>query len=216
MIGNYKKYVFDVCSSLYYNKKLICIPKLQNKRFDITLNYETKNFGLKVLDTIDHGMISFPINYDGYTGKWRVSYPCSFNNNSVLLIESGLNRQDLIPKSLQTYRFDTVGRVFSICNEIKINCDNYFLPTLFRNNEDYYVQLRNFGLYQTGFDVMDLNLPGFECKSSMTFVPFIIGKKQLGIMCNIIPFKNNTLECSKYSLDMSHIYKIPNKLYVGL
>lgn len=91
-------------------------------------------------------------------------------------------------------------------DDVYIDCMNDTISKLYKEKGCYYIQISDYGLYHTGVDICNFNVPFFQIESQLR-IRIKIHKTNIGglmtasVMCAAQPKKIKSLVKSKYSLD---------------
>ena len=96
-----------------------------------------------------------------------------------------------------------------------IDVNKKTIANLYANNYIDYIQIRDYGLYHTGRNVANFDVPLFECDQEIRFIPYY-ENKNIHLLMSIKPKNINNIKKSQYSLDISDTLCLPPHLYLGL
>lgn len=183
---------------------------------DVYLNFKgVRDVGVEVKRiTPDWMQMSIAPNKDG---KWRSSGRTKIPSASKDIFESLLPSIEMFPAPPflnKAVTYDEWSAVKSQFKDRYIEIPRDTIANAYRAKGAHYIQVLNYGLYHTGEDPCNFQVPMFECDQRLRVRCKRHGKKDASgkhvpssVMASLCP-KLTTLVKSKYSLDKQE--KIPN------
>lgn len=219
----YSRYIKNVCSNIYsssgipflntivpsYRENLVCTSR--NSTFD------TIKYCIAINSNVSCIKNTTFFIHQTY-GKWCIERPSSLSNKASMFLEDILNNNNngFKMEELKTITQKPLNlKDFNIGIPISIDVPKDTISTLYANNCIDYIQVRNYGLYHTGRNIADFNVPLFECEQEIRFVQYY-ENKNIHLLMSIKPKHINNIKKSENSLDISDTYSLPSHLYLGL
>lgn len=104
---------------------------------------------------------------------------------------------------------------FSTKPLITIDVHQETISNIYAKNYIDYIQIRDYGLYHTGRNIANFNVPLFQCEQEIHFIPYF-ANKNIHLLMSLKPKNINQIKKSQYSLDISDTLTLPPYLYLGL
>lgn len=211
----YTKHIKNICSNIYssggvpflmshlsYRNFLICKDSTSVNKYCISVNND--------ISLLKHSTFFIDYKYS----KWTIERPSSSPHRAIEFLEDIINQEkhyelESIVRTEQPIIYLDSPRI-----NTKINIPRDTLSTLYSYTCIDYIQIKKYGLYHTGKNIGNFKVPMFECNQEIVFTPYVENKNIRLLMS--IKIKNNDLTPSRYSLDISEHYALPDFLYLGL
>ena len=219
----YSGYIRNVCSNIYSNNGIpflnVIIPMFKDNLICTSKNSLNKT--LKYCISINDN-VSLLKNTTFFMkhcqDKWKMEIHSSLTTSASSYLEDILNGEQQKDK-MEELKIITQKPVsaeeFNIKGVTTIYVPQNTISNLYANNYIDYIQIRNYGLYHTGRNVANFNVPLFECEQEIRFIPYY-ENKNIHLLMSIKPKNINEIKKSQYSLDISDTLSLPPYLYLGL
>ena len=219
----YSGYIRNVCSNIYSNNGVpflnVIIPIFKDNLICTSKNSLNKT--LKYCISINDN-VSLLKNTTFFMkhcqDKWKMEIHSSLTTSASSYLEDILNGEQQKDK-MEELKIITQKPVsaeeFNIKGVTTIYVPQNTISNLYANNYIDYIQIRNYGLYHTGRNVANFNVPLFECEQEIRFIPYY-ENKNIHLLMSIKPKNINEIKKSQYSLDISDTLSLPPYLYLGL
>ena len=219
----YSGYIRNVCSNIYSNNGVpflnVIIPMFKDNLICTSKNSLNKT--LKYCISINDN-VSLLKNTTFFMkhcqDKWKMEIHSSLTTSASSYLEDILNGEQQKDK-MEELKIITQKPVsaeeFNIKGVTTIYVPQNTISNLYANNYIDYIQIRNYGLYHTGRNVANFNVPLFECEQEIRFIPYY-ENKNIHLLMSIKPKNINEIKKSQYSLDISDTLSLPPYLYLGL
>lgn len=220
----YSGYIRNVCSNIYSNNGIpflnVILPSFKDNLVCSSKNSADKT--LKYCISVA-GNVSLLKNttffMDQRQDKWKMEMQSCLTSAASSYLEDILNGEQQKHK-MEELKFITQKPVsaeeFNPASPLTIiDVPNNTISNLYTNNYIDYIQIRDYGLYHTGRNIANFDVPLFECDQEIRFIPYYENKNIHLLMS--IKLKNiNNIKKSQYSLDISDTLSLPPHLYLGL
>ena len=219
----YSGYIRNVCSNLYSNNGIpflnVILPSFKDNLVCSSRNSDDKSLKYCISVAGNVSLLkntTFFINQ--FQDKWKMEMHSSLTTAASFYIEDILNGEQknkmeelkiLMQKPLTNEEFNST----TILTTIDVNKET--ISNLYANNHIDYIQIRDYGLYHTGRNVANFDVPLFECEQEIRFIPYY-ENKNIHLLMSIKPKNINNIKKSQYSLDISDTLSLPPYLYLGL
>ena len=151
--------------------------------------------------------------------KWKMEMQSCLTSAASSYLEDILNGEQqkhkmeelkiITQKPISAEEFNTIRPLTTI--DVPKNT----IATLYANNYIDYIQIRDYGLYHTGRNVANFDIPLFECDQEIRFIPYY-ENKNIHLLMSIKPKNIKNIKKAQYSLDISDTLSLPPYLYLGL
>jgi len=220
----YSGYIRNVCSNIYSNNGIpflnVILPAFKDNLVCSSKN--SSNKPLKYCISVA-GNVSLLKNttffMDQSQDKWKMEMQSCLTTAASSYLEDILNGEQQKHK-MEELKFITQKPVsaeeFNPTTPLTtIDIPNNTISNLYANNYIDYIQIRDYGLYHTGRNIANFNVPLFQCEQEIRFIPYF-SNKNIHLLMSIKPKNINQIKKSQYSLDISDTLTLPPYLYLGL
>lgn len=220
----YSGYIRNVCSNIYSNNGVpflnVILPAFKDNLVCSSKNNIDKS--LKYCISVA-GNVSLLKNTTFFIeqrqDKWKMEMQTCLTSAASFYLENILNNEQQKYKMEElkciTQKPITVQEFDSTTPLTTIDVNKKTIANLYANNYIDYIQIRDYGLYHTGRNVANFDVPLFECEQEMRFIPYY-ENKNIHLLMSIKPKNINNIKKSQYSLDISDTLCLPPHLYLGL
>ena len=219
----YSGYIRNVCSNIYSNNGVpflnVIIPMFKDNLICTSKNSlnKTLKYCISINDNVSL-LKNTTFFMDQSEDKLKMKIQSCLTTAASSYLEDILNNEQQKDK-MEELKFITQKPVsaeeFNIKGVTTIYVPQNTISNLYANNYIDYIQIRNYGLYHTGRNVANFNVPLFECEQEIRFIPYY-ENKNIHLLMSIKPKNINDIKKSQYSLDLSDTLSLPPYLYLGL
>lgn len=219
----YTRYIRNVCSNIYSNNGMPFLNVILQS-FKDNLVCRSKNSADKTLkycitvagnvSLLKNTTFFMEQSYD----RWKMEMQSCLTSAASTYLEDILNGEEqknnmeelksIMQNPLKVDQFSTKPL-------ITIDVHEETISKLYANNYIDYIQIRDYGLYHTGRNVANFDVPLFQCEQEIRFIPYY-ANKNIHLLMSIKPKNINQIKKSQYSLDISDTLTLPPYLYLGL
>lgn len=219
----YSGYIRNVCSNIYSNNGMpflnVILPSFKDNLVCSTKNSADKKLKYCIsvagnVSLLKNTTFFMEQSYD----RWKMEMQSCLTTAASTYLEDILNgkEQKNNMEELKSIMQNplTVDQ-FSTKPLITIDVHQETISNLYAKNYIDYIQIRDYGLYHTGRNIANFNVPLFQCEQEIRFIPYF-ANKNIHLLMSLKPKNINQIKKSQYSLDISDTLTLPPYLYLGL
>ena len=221
---HYSGYIKNVCSNIYSNNGIpflnVILPSFKDNLVCSSKNSADKHLKYRISVAGNVSLLKNTTFFmDQREDKWKMEMQSCLTHAASSYLEDILNGEHQKDK-LEELKFITQKPLtieeFNPSTPLTtIDVNKETISNLYAKNYIDYIQVRDYGLYHTGRNVANFNVPLFECEQEIRFIPYYENKK-IHLLMSIKPKNINDIKKSQYSLDLSDTLSLPPYLYLGL
>jgi hypothetical protein len=220
----YSGYIRNVCSNIYSNNGIpflnVIIPMFKDNLVCTSKNNVDKSIKYCISVNSNVSLLKNTTFFMKHCqDKWKMQMHSCLTTAASSYLEDILNREQQKHK-MEELKFITQKPIsaeeFNSTSPLTtIDVSKNTISNLYANNYIDYIQIRDYGLYHTGRNVANFDVPLFECEQEIRFIPYY-ENKNIHLLMSIKPKNINEIKKSQYSLDISDTLSLPPYLYLGL
>jgi hypothetical protein len=219
----YSGYIRNVCSNIYSNNGMpflnVILPSFKDNLVCSTKNSADKKLKYCIsvagnVSLLKNTTFFMEQSYD----RWKMEMQSCLTTAASTYLEDILNGKEqknnmeelksIMQNPLKVDQFSTKPL-------ITIDVHQETISNLYAKNYIDYIQIRDYGLYHTGRNIANFDVPLFQCEQEIRFIPYF-ANKNIHLLMSLKPKNINQIKKSQYSLDISDTLTLPPYLYLGL
>lgn len=226
--GNlYEVKIWNIIKNSFLQKKRFNTQKLSELAGSSSKNDLVciENIGIEVKKYNTPDWMQCSLKYNKQESIWQGSKRGKIPKNSTKLFNNLIKEAvvfkgkipPFISKNITHEEWLKIKDITDDWNDNYIDIPSNIISKMYKNKGCYYIQISNgFGLYHTGNDIYNFDVPEFKCEQEIRIRTKIHSKKNKKGFCSLSvtaackPKNINNIEKSKYSLD--NINKLPLNL----
>jgi hypothetical protein len=212
---NYEELVWEVCVKIGFCTTLANELGGSSSKNDLVCNWNNTIIPIEIKGWAAPDWTQLSIEHKE-CGIWKAKNSSKISAESILLFENILSNKILFNGKIPPFfegqlshdEWKEIKKNTSDFNDMYIDIPDSSIADSYKNKGCYYIQLvgKNNGLYHTGEDICNFNVPKFEIKSRMRIRIKIhssgnqYNTMKASVMCSFQPENCNTIVKSDWSL----------------